>query len=115
MPAGCRVDRVPGRQLLAVQDGMTPADVAEHVGPHRGIFVGGSTEWKLRTMLEWGAFCRGAGAYLHIGRVNSVKRIALCVASGANSIDGTSASRFSVTTAKLTNAARQDDFLVGIA
>ncbi len=109
------VDRVPGRQLLAVQDGMTPVDVTPHVGPHRGVFVGGSTDWKVSTMLMWGDFCRSAGAYLHIGRVNSVRRIALCAAAGATSFDGTSASRYAVTATKLTNAARQGDMLMGLA
>lgn len=33
-----------GLVLLAVQDGMTPADVAHIVGPSVGIFLGGSTE-----------------------------------------------------------------------
>src|ERR1700677_3164902 len=36
--------------LLAVQDGMTEQDVAPLVGPKVGVFLGGSTEWKISTM-----------------------------------------------------------------
>lgn len=41
--------------LLAVQDGMAIADVEPLLGGPVGIFVGGSTKWKERTMPQWGA------------------------------------------------------------
>lgn len=96
--------------LLAVQDGMTPSDVASIVNQHVGIFVGGSTEWKEQTMMTWGTIARERRAWLHCGRVNSERRIALCVAAGVNSIDGSSASRFAVTTDRLSRSMRQLDF-----
>lgn len=39
--------------LIAVQDGMTEADLAPLVGRSVGIFLGGSTAWKLATMAQY--------------------------------------------------------------
>ncbi len=93
--------------LLAGQDGKARSDVSPLVGPDLVIFAGGTTEWKERTLPLWGALAREAGAYLHVGRVNSQRRIALCAAAGADSFDGTSASRFAVTLSGLDQASRQ--------
>lgn len=95
--------------LLAVQDGMEEADIAHLVGRNVGVFLGGSTEWKISTMAQWGAFCRRRGIYYHVARVNTERRMAMAVAAGADSVDGTSASRFSITTKKLTWASGQSD------
>lgn len=95
--------------LLAVQDGMTEADVSPFVGRSVGVFLGGSTEWKISTMGQWGAFCRRRGVHYHVARVNTGKRMAMAVAAGADSIDGSSASRYAVTTTMLTLASRQAD------
>ena len=43
--------------LIAVQDGMEPRDIEDLVGPGLGIFVGGTTEWKLRIL-----YCQNVGA-----------------------------------------------------
>lgn len=96
--------RFPTKILLAVQNGMTPDDVREYLSPVVGIFVGGCTEWKLATLNAWGALARRRNCHLHVGRVNSEKRIALCAAAGANSIDGTSATRFAKTLPRLAAA-----------
>ena len=95
------------RGLLAVQDGMEPSDVRGFLGERLGIFVGGSTEWKLRTMAQWGALGREIGCWVHVGRVNTARRIHACAAAGATSFDGTSASRFAVTVSPLDHARRQ--------
>jgi hypothetical protein len=95
--------------LLAVQDGIEPADVAPLVGPGVGIFLGGSTEWKLARMADWGAFCAERGIHYHVARVNTAKRMYMAAAAGADSIDGSSASRYAVTTPMLTYAAAQPD------
>ncbi len=97
--------------LLAVQDGMTENDVAPFLGPAIGLFLGGSTPWKISTMAAWGAFCRRRGVYFHVGRVNTGKRMAMAIAAGADSVDGTSASRFATTTRMLDLASRQTDLL----
>ncbi len=96
--------------LLAVQDGMTVDDVRPLVGPQLGIFVGGSTRFKLGTMAQWGKLADERSCWLHIGRVNSARRIQLCAAAGARSFDGTSASRYAKTLPVLDNALRQPDF-----
>ncbi len=98
-------------QLLAVQDGMAAVHIAPLVGPELGIFVGGTTEWKERTMALWGAVARSRRGYFHVGRVNSARRIALCAAAGADSFDGSSVSRYAVTLPKLENARQQLDLL----
>lgn len=94
---------------------MTPDDVREYLSPAIGVFVGGDTPWKLATVNAWGTLARRRCCHLHVGRVNSAKRIALCAAAGANSIDGTSATRFSKTVPRLAAAvdhskAQQDMF-----
>lgn len=101
--------------LIAVQDGMTLDDLAPLVGPSVGIFLGGSTEWKIATMAMWGGFCAERGVYYHVARVNSTKRMALAAAAGAHSIDGSSVSRYAVTAPKLASAARQADLFSPIS
>lgn len=92
--------------LIAVQDGMTAEDLAPLVGPKVGIFLGGSTEWKLVQMAYWGAFCRRHDCYYHVARVNSAKRMFIAQAAGAKSVDGSSGSKYAVTIANLDNASR---------
>lgn len=58
-------------------------------------FVGGSTEWKLSAASA--GLCREAkarGKWVHMGRVNSLRRMRAAHAMGCDSIDGTSASMF---------------------
>lgn len=97
--------------LIAVQDGMTPDDLRGFVGEHVGIFLGGSTEWKLSEMANWGRFCAESPCWFHVARVNTIRRFRMAAAAGADSIDGSSASRFSKTLPKLDAARRQDDLL----
>jgi hypothetical protein len=100
------LDETP-RALLAVQDGMVDADVRAFIGPRVGIFVGGSTAWKLDTLRAWGALARELGAWCHVGRVNTARRIRACTMGGATSFDGTSATRFASTIPLLDHARRQ--------
>lgn len=102
-----RVASESRRQLIAVQDGMSPGDVEGLLSPTVGLFVGGSTDWKLGTMRSWGDLAAKCRCWLHIGRVNSERRIALCAAAGAHSFDGTSATKFSVNIPRLTRARRR--------
>lgn len=102
------------RGLLAVQDGMTTDDVRPFIGARVGIFVGGSTAWKERTMAGWGALARELGAWCHVGRVNTARRIRLCQAAGVTSFDGTSASKFADTVDLLNNAVRQLAFYMPV-
>lgn len=95
------------RALLAVQDGMSVADVRPFIGSRVGIFVGGSTAWKLDTLRSWADLARELGAWCHVGRVNTARRIRLLSITGATSFDGTSASRFATTIPALDHARRQ--------
>jgi len=67
---------------FAVQDGMTREDVPRDADV---IFVGGTTEWKWLTMADW---CRDFPR-VHVGRVNSYRRLWQCHEAGAQSCDGT--------------------------
>jgi hypothetical protein len=101
------VEKCP--QLLAVQDGIDVNDIGPLVGPHLGIFVGGTDKWKEQTMNDWGHCARERGAYFHVGRVNTRRRIHLCEAAGTDSFDGSSASRYAATIELLDDARKQGD------
>ena len=95
--------------LLPVQDGMDPKAVLAILRswPHLGIFLGGSTEYKLSTMRDWGVAAASLARWYHVARVNSRRRIRMAAHCGATSFDGTSATRFSCTLPLLDAARRQ--------
>ena len=71
-----------GPLAFAVQDGMQPKDVPTEA---EVVFVGGTTDWKWATLAEWcSAFPR-----VHVGRVNTLKRLLQAEKAGAESCDGT--------------------------
>lgn len=100
--------------LIAVQDGFMTKDIEPLLGPNVGVFVGGSTDWKEASMNEWATLCKAKGAWCHVGRVNTKRRIAKCASAGATSFDGTSASRFAKTVPPLDAARRQCPLFTGI-
>lgn len=67
---------------FAVQDGMTAKDVPANA---EVVFVGGSTFWKWQTVATW---CK-AFHRVHVGRVNTYRRLWECHDAGAESTDGT--------------------------
>lgn len=91
------------RLLWTVQDGMTPDDVPAGLG----VFVGGSTKWKLSSLPMWGRWRATGGPYLHVGRVNSERRILLCKQAGADSCDGTAGTLYAVNIPRLDRASRR--------
>lgn len=99
--------RGAGLLLFALQDGMTTQQVDQVLRPGMGLFVGGSDHFKESTAEAWGRFARSRSLYLHVGRVNTARRIAIAAAAGADSVDGTSASRFCRDIPMLTRAAAQ--------
>lgn len=101
------LDGIGKRRLLAVQDGMLEEDVRPLIGPDVGIFLGGSTQFKWATVDRWGQLAKSKGAYYHVGRVNSKRAVLRCQLAGADSFDGTSASRFSVNADLIGHASRQ--------
>jgi hypothetical protein len=104
-----RIKPVPCPLLFAVQDGMTAELIEPHVtsGEVAGVFVGGSTEWKLASLEMWGELKAATGCYLHVGRVNTLQRIKMCHLVKADSFDGTSVSRFSKNIYHLDRGRRQ--------
>lgn len=105
------------RVLLAVQDGMVPADVEGFIRAHGrrvGIFLGGGDAYKLGPMMRtWGAWCAAQGVYYHVARVNGAGRIRMCAGAGADSFDGTSVSRFARSNIARLDAARRAPIVVG--
>jgi hypothetical protein len=107
-----QVERYTHLPLVAVQDGMKGADVEDLAEKGCGIFLGGTTKYKVENIGMWGDFCREKGVYYHVGRVNSQRRIRMCAAAGADSVDGTSVARFPSTLRKLDNALTQGELFV---
>ena len=107
-----RLIRFP-RLYIAVQDGMSEQAVCNVLSlrPGLGIFVGGSTEWKLRTLPRWGWIAHEMQKPLHVGRVNSARRIRLCAEAGADSFDGTSVTMYAETMPLLNAANAQPSLL----
>ena len=77
--------RNPWPKALAVQDGMTPASVRRLPIQPDVIFVGGTTEWKYRTLWNW---CRSFPR-VHCGRINTEKHLWATHRCGVESTDGT--------------------------
>jgi len=102
-----RLAPLPGRLLIAVQDGLEPADVRPYLSDRVGIAVGGSTEWKIKTVPMWGKLAQETGCWLHVLRVNSVKRMALCQDARAHSFDGSGPSRFELCLQRMERGRRQ--------
>lgn len=53
------------------------------------LFIGGSTGHKLNDGPRWCAEAKRRGIPVHFGRVNSLRRLEICAAAGADSADGT--------------------------
>ncbi len=83
-------DRLVGcTKALVVQDGMTPTDVKGFLMRFRYIFVGGTPEWKWRTLESWIKLTHDYGMKIHVGQVGTVQRIQLCEQLGVDSVDST--------------------------
>lgn len=83
-----RLQSTGARIALVTQDGMGVEDVAW--GAVDAVFVGGTTEWK--TGQESAAItleARRRGKWVHMGRVNSMRRVRAAQSMGCHSVDGT--------------------------
>ena len=86
-----------GDKLLFVyQDGMTAADLHPYVGQKIGIFIGGTTEAKLKNLPWIAELCRLNDVVCHVGRVNTMKRVNYCIDHGCTSFDGSGWTQFPV-------------------
>lgn len=76
------------RVALVAQDGMESMRIDWHA--FDALFIGGSTEWKLGEAAA--AIAREAkrrGKWVHMGRVNSMRRMVYAESIGCDSADGT--------------------------
>jgi hypothetical protein len=72
---------------LAVQDGMNIYDVEPIINLFKGLFVGGSMDWKLATGGDWVKLAHKHGLKCHIGRVGTFRRLLWAKRIGADSVD----------------------------
>ncbi|GAB4440298.1 MAG: hypothetical protein OHK0015_36120 [Chloroflexi bacterium OHK40] len=78
---------------IVLQDGATPDSVPWD--ELSAVFVGASTQWKLSRSAELLVrMARARGLWVHVGRVNTMKRVARVEAMGADSFDGGQFSRW---------------------
>ena len=95
--------------LVVVQDG---SEVNNYKDVHilldrmdiQGIFVGGTTDWKLSNIQGLSDVCKQHNKHIHVGRVNSVKRLKHCFYADVDSVDGSGMSRFTETTRRVCKA-----------
>lgn len=74
------------RWYLAVQDGMTRADVAAVLPEVDGLFLGGTDEFKA-TAPTWCELAHANGKRFHYARVSTEDRLLAALACGADSAD----------------------------
>lgn len=73
---GCTIDNAPWEDM-------------------RALFIGGDTEYKLRGSVPLIEEAKRRGLWVHVGRVNTLRRLDWAIARGADSVDGSAFSRFS--------------------
>jgi len=72
---------------FVTQDGMGTEDIPLDAD---SLMVGGSTEWKLgHESTAMMAAAKARGMWVHVGRVNSYRRLKAAASAGADSADGT--------------------------
>ena len=76
---------------LALQDYVHPDDVdhALCLEKFEGIFIGGTTHWKLDTSPAWVEWGHQRGLPVHVARINGPNRLQWAIEIGADSVDGT--------------------------
>ena len=87
-----RLNFIP--RALVAQDGAEMMDLPWN--DFECMFIGGTTEWKLsRSVVDIAGEALAKGKVLHMGRVNSERRLRFARRIGCNSVDGTGWSRWS--------------------
>ena len=71
---------------LVVQDGMGPGDVEEHLPLFKGLFLGGTNEFKKRADI-WCGLAHRHGRLFHYGRCGTIDKVYHAKRIGADSID----------------------------
>jgi len=88
--------------LIVAQDGMVEEDLEPFCRRGIGIFIGGSTEFKLSSIPWIAQLCIRHDVLCHVGRVNTVRRLDICVNGGAHSFDGSGMAIFEDTARLMT-------------
>lgn len=84
---------------IALQEGVEYNSVLEF--QPQWVFIGGSTEWKLEQIVPVCRYFSERNIRVHVGRVNTAKRLKLCMGAGADAADGTSLNRYRSSTLPL--------------
>ncbi len=83
---------------LVAQDGMTVKDYEWWSLSFDALFIGGSTEWKLsEEARRLVAAANRDGVWVHMGRVNTHRRLKMAKSWGVDSVDGSSMAMFTDT------------------
>lgn len=83
---------------LVAQDGMSIADLDWWSAAIHCLFIGGSTEWKMgRDAARLVMRAKQLGLLVHMGRVNSARRLRYAMALGCDTVDGSSMAQFTST------------------
>lgn len=72
---------------LALQDGMKEHEIEPHLPHIKGLFLGGTMEWKEKTLEKWIKFAHENNLKIHVGRFGTEKRILRAKMLGVDSID----------------------------
>lgn len=72
---------------LAVQDGMTTAEVEPVIERFSGVFLGGSTLWKHTMAQDWCEFAHANGKPMHFARAGTISALRSAKRVGADSLD----------------------------
>jgi hypothetical protein len=82
------LDRLPADWpwFLAVQDGMTAADVSAVIGRFAGLFLGGSDAFKW-TAPAWCKLAHDSGRLFHFARCGTMLKLQIAKRIGADSCD----------------------------
>lgn len=83
-----RIRQLGYRVAFVAQDGIETTDVPW--SEFDCLFIGGTTEFKLgEVAAAYAAQAKGYGKWVHMGRVNSLRRMAYAESIGCDSADGT--------------------------
>ena len=83
---------IPFPLAFVLQDGCRPAEVPWD--DIQAVFVGGSTRFKLRESEALVRAAKDRGKLVHVGRVNTLRRLRFAHDLGADTVDGTAFSMF---------------------
>lgn len=83
---------IPFPLAFVLQDGCNTAEVPW--GEIEAVFVGGSTQFKLRECESLVTAAKDRGKLVHVGRVNTLRRLRFAYDIGADTVDGTAFSMF---------------------